>query len=95
MPSIGGTVINTISIVIERDEKTGMVLIKGDYKELPIDMLYEAMKFMVNDMLAKSEHINDPLTRKISMEMMKSCQYAIKGGEAMLSEARVRAQQQG
>ena len=42
----GGLVINTIEIAIERDEQTGSIYVKGNYKDLPIDMLYEAMKFM-------------------------------------------------
>lgn len=95
MPNTGGLVSHTIEIVVERDEQTGAVYVKGNYKELPIDMLYEAMKFMVNNMLTTSEHINDPTTRKISMEMMKGCQYVIKGGETILAEARLRAQKQG
>jgi hypothetical protein len=95
MNTNGGLVTSTIEIVIERDDKTGAIYVKGNYKDLPIDMLYEAMKFMIGNMLSTSEHITDPVTRKVSIEMMRSCQYVIKGGEAALAEARMRAQKQG
>lgn len=86
---------HTIEIVVERDEKTGEVYIKGNYKDLPIDMLYDATKFLIGQMLASSEHINDPVTRKVTSEVLRGCQYAIKGGELALMEIRARMQKQG
>jgi hypothetical protein len=91
----GGIVTHTIEIVVERDDKTGEIFVKGNYKDLPIDMLYEATKFVVGQMLASSEHVNDPLTRKTMFEVLRGCQYLIKGGEAALMETRARMAKQG
>lgn len=86
---------HTILVTVERDEKTGEVFVKGDYKDLPIDMLYEATKFIIGQMHSAADTINDPAVRKVTGEMMRSCQYIIKGGETALMEARIRAQKQG
>ena len=85
----------TISIVLDRDDKTGELVILGDYKNIDLDLFYEAVKYMINQMLAASDSINDPGTRKITSEMMKSCQYILKGGETAMIEFRARTQKPG
>lgn len=95
MSDSGSLATHTIVVTVARDEKNGEIFVKSDYKELPIDMLYEATKFMINQMLVSAEHINDPATRKVTSEMMRSCQYILKGGETALMEARARMQRQG
>lgn len=79
-----------IAILVSKDMANGDLHTDVQHESISIDLLYEAFKAMVVHLSKAANHIQDPLTRSATLDMMNSCKLVVKGGEAALNEQRAK-----